>query len=107
MDLPSEIRNKIYKLALPTNVDIELWPDNYMQLLGLPTRGNKLYEYQNVITRQLKLLRVSKHINAETSSLFYKTNIFHFSGQGGWQVLAAFLLTIGSLNAGLLRTVCI
>lgn len=105
MDLPGVIRNKIYNFALPTDGVIELWLDGYMDALDLPTREDKLYQYRTVITKQLKLLRVSKQVNTEATRLFYGTNQWRFSGMHGIQVLASFLLTIGPTSASYLRKV--
>jgi len=52
----------------------------------------------------LKLLRVSKKINAEASPLFYRKNEFRFSAVDGMMVLVAFMEHIGS-NAKLLSKV--
>lgn len=113
MGLPGEIRNKIYGYLLQTDGVIELWYDS------LPTQyGHHLEGYLGTkqdraclphsfrqAANSLNILRISKHIHGEMSTLFYGTNEFRASHVNGAVMMAAFLRTIGQSNSSLIRKV--
>lgn len=77
-DLPLELREQIYALALPSSVlkstdtDDKTWPVFYESARGpLPFH---LYEWK---PGNLDLLRVNKQMNEEASHVFYRSNVFN------------------------------
>jgi hypothetical protein len=77
-DLPLELREQIYALALPSSIrqnvdtDDKTWPVFYKSARGpLP---NHLYDWN---PGHLDLLRVNKQINEEASQVFYRSNVFN------------------------------
>ncbi|KAI0448899.1 hypothetical protein F5B21DRAFT_518605 [Xylaria acuta] len=88
LNLPSELRNGIYELMLVHQEPI------------IPRFGF----FRPRLT--LGLLRASKAIHHEASSVLYGRNRFHFSNCGP-EVLASFLEQIGTSNAAYIRRVSI
>ncbi|KAH7001023.1 hypothetical protein EDB80DRAFT_721339 [Ilyonectria destructans] len=86
--LPSELRNTIYELILLRSEPIDPWA---------------WYDLQELTTG---LLRASKAVHGEASSLFYSQNRFDFTGVDP-EKLAWFLEQIGSHNAGCIRHIVI
>jgi len=87
--LPSELRDRVYRLCLLLQEPIDPWI-NYNQRQKL-TPG---------------LLRINKTINYEAISLFYAQNRFDFTNSTAQQI-ASFLETIGRDNANYIQHVCI
>lgn len=99
----------IYKLVLPINQSIELWP----RLSGEHSTDNtrafrsRIKEYKRTIIPTLKLLRVNKQINKAAAELFYGENEFRFTNIRGFIVLQCFFQTIGTANAARVRRVTV
>ncbi|KAK4896097.1 hypothetical protein LTR27_005954 [Elasticomyces elasticus] len=113
-DLPRELRDVIYGLALVPSPPIELagivpgqlrtdfWSND-------KTCGQHWYEcrYQNHIAPAAQLLRASKQICEEATPIWYGQP-FRFTNQNGWVTLGHWLDRIGPKKCALLRdiTVC-
>ncbi|KAK5746931.1 hypothetical protein LTR17_000562 [Elasticomyces elasticus] len=95
-DLPREIRDVIYELALVQHPPVEL--------VGLQWYSER---YQEQIAPAAQLLRTSKQICEEATPIWYGQP-FRFSNQSGWIVLGQWLDRIGAKNCALLKdiTVC-
>jgi len=107
LDLPGEIRTRIYKMALVfESIETQTWfsPPNHMVSCAKFTRSDRIwcpYHYkvwQDTVRPTLGLLRVNKQINAEAASVFYGQNEFRFTSRSGRDVLEAFCRTIGEAN---------
>ncbi len=123
LDLPPEIRNQIYKIALVSPSPIDLSPTNYMTTpeefaQDLETqRRYEAYErddkqhnnprYEIIFRIQSDLLYVRKHLATgllgtctqvynEAANYFWGSNIWRFSGDEDWVELYRFLITIGA-----------
>ncbi|ORY06388.1 hypothetical protein BCR34DRAFT_590629 [Clohesyomyces aquaticus] len=99
LDLPTEIRFRIYEFALVFDEPIEIWPET-----GDPRHGNRKAMYKNFRAlkrnhsqwgRNVKLLRTCMLIHAEAGEVYYGNNAFRFSAMNGWMVANAFLYHIG------------
>ena len=115
LDLPAEIRNQIYHLALVREASekIELWPDLYSEdeygrgLYTLPIPRRTVSEEQAVLAwyypgllyvrKELAvgILATCRQVHDEAAGLFWSGNHFSFSGYLGWYGLLRFLSTIG------------
>ncbi|KAK4502305.1 hypothetical protein PRZ48_005730 [Zasmidium cellare] len=107
LDLPGEIRNRIYRLALVFDEPFELVPK-----AGGSKRapGRALVACKKQFAKSLgprKVLRVNKQVNKEASDIFYGENRFCFTAVVGWQVLRGFMATIGKDNAARLRKITV
>ncbi|KAK5113298.1 hypothetical protein LTR85_010915 [Meristemomyces frigidus] len=100
MELPGEIRNRIYKLFLVVDPEIDLSPRASMERRSPADYAVARYLKLKPI---LRLLRLNRQINSEASDTFYGDNEFRFSDQIGWYYLLAFLRKIGPANVARLR----
>ncbi|KAI9821026.1 MAG: hypothetical protein M1827_003759 [Pycnora praestabilis] len=66
LDLPSELRNRIYELLLKTGITIELDPKNYRR-----------------IARRLDLFQTSRQIHEESYPIFYGGHTFRLFSTNG------------------------
>ena len=89
LDLPGELRNRIYELCLLHKEPLALW-----------TGFNHRHELSP------GLLRANKTLHHETRSLFYAQNRFDFTIATPKRT-ASFLQTIGRKNAGYIQHVCV
>jgi hypothetical protein len=89
LSLPSELRNKIFELALVRQNSINPWND-----------WDQFEEFT------VGLLRTNRTILREASSIFYTQNHFDFT-MGNPRNIASFLEQIGSNNASYIRHICI
>lgn len=97
LDLPGEIRNKIYNYAL--NFDsIELATKSRFDHKSNRARALAYRDYKQNIKPVLRLLRTNKQVNEEASSIFYGQNEFRFTAICGHDILRAFCKTIGKAN---------
>lgn len=115
-DLPREIRDIIYKLALVPEQAIELAPfafPNHPDFDGCFTPPQRpwggfsgaewhIERYKTVIQPSLTLLRASKAINHEAGPVYYGQE-FRFSSNYGWHILHRWLRLIGPKNRPLVR----
>jgi hypothetical protein len=89
LDLPSELRNRVYELCLLHEEPINPWIDQIQRQELTPG-----------------LLRANKTVHCEASSLLYAQNCFDFAMTTPEDV-ASFLRTIGNINACCIRHVCV
>ena len=89
LDLPAELRNRIYHYAL--SVD-------YVELAPLGDKAVEAYHLQRLredVVPRLRLLRVSQQLHGEAAPIYYGTNDFRFTGRSGHEIFAAFCHAIG------------
>jgi hypothetical protein len=89
LSLPSELRNRIYGLALLHHEPLNPWIDYNRRRELTPT-----------------LLRANSAVYREASSLFYAQNRFDFTMSTS-EDIASFLKQIGSNNAAYIRHICV
>ena len=110
MDLPGEIRNRIYRYFLVIDPPIEFAPKSYSLR---SKKGNAARDHAHARLKKLKpilhLLRLSPEFNKEASDIFYGENEFRFTSNEGWNYLFAFLRTVGDANVARLRylSICV
>lgn len=122
LNLPTEIRNRIYHFALVREKPIDLWPQTHRGItchaLPLPSPLNvgemkyRRVRYQEdlLYVREemaVGLLRTCYQIFKEAAGIFWMENHFRFSGRGGWQGLLRFFLTIGPLARSWIRKISV
>ncbi|KAF2812293.1 uncharacterized protein BDZ99DRAFT_518151 [Mytilinidion resinicola] len=102
MDLPGELRNRIYEFALVLDHPLDLWPMNGLAL-GLSNMESKpaIQSRDEILQKDIAninvdLLRVSKQVYQETVGMLYGHNTFQFSGHRAFVPMTAFLRHIGS-----------
>ncbi|KAF2162911.1 hypothetical protein M409DRAFT_26763 [Zasmidium cellare ATCC 36951] len=106
-DLPGEIRNRIYRLALVFDEPFEFLPK---AAGGRKAPARACVRAKKLFAKSLglrKLLRVNKQVNKEASDIFYGENLLCFSSVLGWQFLRGFIETIGKDNAARLRKITV
>jgi len=90
LDLPSELRNRIYEQVLVVQERIDPWVD---------------YNQRQQLT--IGLLRANKTVHSEASSVLYAQNCFDFTLYSASEEVASFLEQIGRENAIYIRHVYI
>ncbi|KAI5362276.1 hypothetical protein Slin15195_G059270 [Septoria linicola] len=108
-DLPAETRNEIYRLVLiPAQPYVESSPKTTLHdQKNSKARVHHGQRFEHKIKPSLRLLRVSRQINAEAASIYYGEMEFRFTSIKGWYFLDAFLRQIGSANLARLRKIAI
>src|SRR5882762_3499104 len=92
LSLPGELRNRIYELLV-----LHQEPINISEYLSLPGElRNRIYKLTP------GLLRTSKTVHREASSLLYSQNRFDFT-EVSLKMAASFLEKIGRINANSIR----
>jgi hypothetical protein len=97
IDLPAEIRIKIYRYAFQLGQPLELWAEsdtaNHTYWLRVQNKKNLLYQIRK---RQLNLsfLRTCRMVHIEGSELFYGENEFRFTSVNGHMVANLFVRKI-------------
>lgn len=106
LDLPSEVRNQVYRDILVLDQPIELAPKSTGKH---NSRAHDVHmkRFKHVIMPRLHLLSTNRAVHAEATSVFYGENEFRFSNIEGWYILSSFLKTIGPDNAGLIRSIAV
>jgi len=119
LDLPREIRDRIYHEALvalePIIVcSLDLKPKDYLFPIpddeDRPTHEEKYVQsHEDPILGELamSLFRTSIQIANEAKAVFYSFNTFHIGGTQVWNPLYGFLDMIGSRNRSLLRKISV
>ncbi|KAK5136114.1 hypothetical protein LTR08_004165 [Meristemomyces frigidus] len=102
MDLPGEIRNRIYRLFLVVEPEINLSPRS-SDCSNAGTLERQTRARLTKLKPILRILRLSPDIHTEASDIFYGENEFRFGGCMGWSLLLAFLRKIGPANVARLR----
>jgi hypothetical protein len=104
LDLPPEIRNKIYELLLISSKPIYVYTPP-----ADPIEGAREARRSKVADVTLGLLKVNYLIWTETTSIFYHNNIFAFQNEHRyptvelWDIVYSFLSIIGGKNRSSLR----
>ena len=114
LDLPRELRNKIYEFALVQDIPIECAP-----LIPGRCRDEEFWEntdetgeawhgirYKLQIVPSLYLLRANKQICEEATPIFWSQR-FRFTNEAGWIALEDFLGRIGPAKSALLKDITI
>jgi hypothetical protein len=109
MDLPGEIRNRIYRLHLLVDEPIELLNKSSYGTYRSARKADECAQrrFEKIRTSQLKFLRLNKTVNKEASDFFYGENEFRFTAQEGWSYLRGFIHAIGDHNTARLRILTI
>lgn len=120
LDLPRELRERVYEFVLIPDVPIELAPitkcSQECDCTDLHPSESVHQEgpaewhyrrYQQEIRTSLSLLRVNKQVNEEATKFYYGQD-FRFSNPAGWWVLQHWLDSIGEQNRSFVRhiTIC-
>ncbi|KAH6847959.1 hypothetical protein B0I37DRAFT_154755 [Chaetomium sp. MPI-CAGE-AT-0009] len=109
LDLPSELRNMIYDLALVREDPIKPWPHSHGQECWKdPSKPWSHFRVQECWTPGL--LRANQPIHREASSILYGRNCFNFTNAVTLEApdqLVSFLKNIGPNNAGYIQHVLI
>jgi hypothetical protein len=97
LQLPTELRLRVYREVLVQSRPIELWPHVPNNTIGMANlqRATTMRLYRENIQPRLQLLRTNKLIHAEASEMFYGENEWRFSGINAWMVFSCWLHTIG------------
>lgn len=120
LDLPREIRDRIYHEALVAPIPLtvctlNMTPD-HRPYLAMTHREDKLRsEFEETYLREpkeevldtlaLNLFRTSMVISREAKEVFYRWNTFRFGGKEVWNPLYGFLRRIDETSRGLLRNI--
>ncbi|KAK5113300.1 hypothetical protein LTR85_010917 [Meristemomyces frigidus] len=108
LDLPPELRNTIYRLALIADpAYIDLCPKSNQEVGNGAARYHHTRRFGKEIEPSLHLLRTCKQINAEAAPIFYGEQEWRFTSIKGWYVLDSFLRQIGPVNQALLRKIAV
>lgn len=81
LDLPRELRDKIYRLALvqhPPNIEFAA-KTHYSETSNSVVREHHFQRFRKDVLPWLGLLRVSKQIKREAGSIFYGENEYRFT----------------------------
>ena len=102
LQLPPELRTKIYRYALIRDEPIDLWPHKWTKpddspkpaVTLLKVRHQESLEY---VRKEMAtgLLGTCRQVYNEAAMFFWADNNFRFTGRSGWQGLLRFFLTIG------------
>lgn len=121
MDLPNELMLKIYEQGLVVEGGIEFCPEPFYLhrhaadphvhaavKAGFQTaRHYHDQRYQEKVLAHNQLMRVSKRVYKDASSVFFGGNEFRFSNSSGWFALDRFLYKLGMERANLLRQITV
>lgn len=113
LDLPREIRDRIYYQALVVSEPITV----SSVTVGDPSTQHDEETKQKIVSQAytiegrdpildqiaLGLLRCQSTVSSEAAVTFYQLNTFHFDGNEVWNPLYTFLKRIGDSNRGFLR----
>ncbi|KXT11423.1 hypothetical protein AC579_9882 [Pseudocercospora musae] len=104
LDLPAELHNRVYRLALIHNEYIELSAKtNLENHSNGDAQRVHMKHYHRKITPSLRLLRINKQVNKEAASISYGEHEFRFTSARGIYILERSLFTIGPYNQSCLR----
>jgi hypothetical protein len=92
LDLPAEIRHKIYEYGLGGK-NIEILPAEVL---------DHCYSISAFSSLAVGLLQTNRQISWEAAPYLYGANRFYFTGEYAWQTLDAWLRQIGATNRDLL-----
>ena len=98
LDLPGEIREKIYRYALTKPEPINLWPNSFHPYMIGDSDRERRSSTLRAVRNQHDLLYVRKEMATgllgtcrmvydEAAYYFWSENTFRFSGKGGWHGL--------------------
>ena len=111
LDLPRELRDRIYYYSLVASGPITVWSgtheeDEYTNFHGdMTSRSVETVDISmSVIDRSaVSLIRCNRQVSREAAAMFYRWNTFRFLGHDNWNPLYAFLHMIGEENKSNLR----
>lgn len=103
LDIPTEIRLRIYGLLLKSPVPFELWDRTEVASRYYSPAWKDIREYASALPI---LLRLNKLISTEAAQVFYSANEFRISRHDAWIFLNSFLSTIGA-NIRFLRNLTV
>lgn len=110
LELPPEIRIKIYRYSLVTSEPLTIWSGSQdTDILELPESIKLILQetveidvgFSNHLA--LGLLCCNRQISRETAGILYQGNTFRFLGTNNWSPLYGFLQMIGQENRHNLR----
>ncbi|EME85106.1 uncharacterized protein MYCFIDRAFT_214946 [Pseudocercospora fijiensis CIRAD86] len=107
LDLPPELRNRVYRLALihdPTYIELSAKTNRARESNG-HAQIFHVKRYRHKIAPTLRLLRTCKQIQQEAASIFYGEHEFRFTSVRGLYILERFLFTMGTYNVSCLRKI--
>lgn len=121
LDLPPELRTKIYKLSLVQPEGIEFCPEPWQFTGSAPVGTIHKAEFDeswdNIrahhtkkmadLAQAARLLRSCKQVYREASKIFYNENEFRFTNTSGFVALGIFLHRIGPFNSKMLRNITV
>ena len=112
LDLPRELRDKVYHHSLSVSEPIEVWDGSLVEYEvtvrspGEMTRKTTqtVRTYCDILGYMaFNLLMSNRQLRSEAAPVFYTQNVFRFSAQDNWSPLYAFLEMIGEENRNKLR----
>ena len=113
LDLPRELRDKVYCYSLSAPEPIIFWSkrlewddDRYDSSGSRTMKSWKTVEAQSAALNCLAwgLLLCNRQVSHEAASIFYRWNTFRFTGDRNWSFLYAFLQMIGEERRDSLRS---
>ena len=107
-DLPGELRNNIYRLALVSDPPyIDLCPKTCLEGSNGPPRAHHMKRFRKEVCLNIRLLRTNKQISKEAASIIYGENEWRFTSCKAFYVLDAFLAQIGPENVARIRRLAV
>jgi len=113
LDLPREVRDKVYCYSLSASEPIIVWhgrygwdDDKYDSSGSLTMRSWKTVKAKSATLDHLalSLLSCNRQVSHEAASILYRWNTFRFTGDQNWSPLYAFLQRIGEESRDSLRS---
>lgn len=114
LELPRELRDKIYRYSLIESEPITVWSGTHGEDEEIPNPPGifTLRSWKTVDTNvttldrsTLSLLWCNRKVACEAAATLYRWNTFHFVGGNNWNPLYAFLQMIGEENRYSLRSI--
>lgn len=119
VDLPAEIRNLIYHLALVKSEPLDLWPATRCNTIPISEGGYTIGDHNGDGARfrlaiksmrrglGVNLLRTCKTISSEATPILYGQNDFRFTMEDGWFSLHTFLTMICNRNRAHVKSISV
>lgn len=111
LDLPPEIRNKIYHYSLVASEPLTIWSGSHdddktelPESLTLTSHIKVKIDVSFSNGLALGLLCCNRQVSSETAGILYQENTFRFLGENNWNPLYGFLQSIGEENRHNLRS---
>ncbi|KAI9725189.1 MAG: hypothetical protein M1828_003370 [Chrysothrix sp. TS-e1954] len=110
LDLPSDVREMIYKQVLLLERAVEIWPMPSVRPDTFDRKPGAVDAMEHKHLRKTlspKLLRVCRQVYQEGGDVFYGENEFRFTWHQAWWAFHGFLDTIGIVNQSRLKHITI